>query len=144
MEQNTASPQEVIEKVHKAAEFLKEKGEEALAILRDPHSEYTWKDTYIFIMDVEQSLVLSNPVFKEREGGNVREHLDYAGEKYGINLCNLANKGGGWLEFTWAKPGDTKPYRKVSYIYPVPGYRYTVCAGIYNDSMTVEELNNLL
>ena len=33
--------------------------------------------------------------------------------------------------------------RKISYVYPIPGMRYTVCAGIYNDSMTLEELNAL-
>lgn len=137
-----ASPKEIIKKLKKARKLLQDRGEEGLEILRDPKSEFTWKDTYIFIIDVEKSLVLSNPVFKEREGGNVREHLDWAGEHYGINLCNLANKGGGWLEFTWAKPNDDKPYRKISYIYPIPGYRYTICAGIYNDDLSIDELNS--
>lgn len=52
-------------------------------------------------------------------------------------------RGGGWIEFVWPKPGTEKGVRKVSYIYPIPGMRYTVCAGIYNDSMTLDELNAL-
>ncbi|MDR1221847.1 MAG: antibiotic biosynthesis monooxygenase [Tannerella sp.] len=138
-----ASPQEVIEKVHKAAELLKSTGKEGLEILRDPKSEFTWKDTYIFVIDVEESLVLSNPAFPERQGGNIREHLDWNGKHYGIELCEAAQQGGGWIEFIWPKPGTTAGIRKVSYIYPVPGYRYTVCAGIYNETMTVEKLNKL-
>jgi heme-degrading monooxygenase HmoA len=138
-----ASPQEVIEKVHKAAELLKSTGKEGLEILRDRKSEFTWKDTYIFVIDVEESLVLSNPAFPERQGGNIREHLDWNNKHYGIELCDVAQQGGGWIEFIWPKPGTTAGIRKVSYIYPVSGYRYTVCAGIYNETMTVEELNKL-
>lgn len=138
-----ATPQEVIEKVHKAAELLKSKGKEGLEILRDSKSEFTWKDTYIFVIDVEESLVLSNPAFQERQGGNIREHLDWNNKHYGLELCDVAQQGGGWIEFIWPKPGTTDGIRKVSYIYPVPGYRYTVCAGIYNESMTIDELNKL-
>ncbi len=138
-----ASPLEVIEKVHKTADLLKNKGKEGLEILRDPKSEFSWKDTYIFVIDVEESLVLSNPAFRERQGGNIREHLDWNNKHYGLELCKVAQQGGGWIEFIWPKPGTTKGLRKVAYIYPIPGYRYTVCAGIYNESLTIEELNEL-
>lgn len=143
MNNEVASPQEVIEKVHKAAELLKSTGKEGLEFLRDRKSEFTWKDTYIFVIDVEESLVLSNPAFPERQGGNIREHLDWNNKHYGIELCEIAQQGGGWIEFIWPKPGTTTGIRKVSYIYPIPGYRYTVCAGIYNETMTIEELNRL-
>lgn len=138
-----ASPQEIIKKVHQAAELLKNTGKKGLEILQDPKSEFTWKDTYIFVIDVEEGLVLSNPAFSKRQGGNIREHLDWNNKLYGIELCEIAHQGGGWIEFTWPKPGTTTGIRKVSYIYPIPGYRYTVCAGIYNESMTIHELNKL-
>ena len=128
MSTDIATPQEVIEKVHKAAELLKSKGKAGLEILRDSSSEFTWKDTYIFIIDVEESIVLSNPAFRERQGGNIREHLDWNKKYYGIELCEVAQKGGGWIEFIWPKPGTNDGIRKVAYIYPVPGYRYTVCS----------------
>ena len=138
---NVATPEEVIVKIKKAAELLKAKGEEALKTLRDPSSEFTWKDTYIFIIDLEKSLVLSNPAFPEREGGNIREHLDWNKKLYGLELCEVANNGGGWIEFMWPKPGTQTPLRKMAFVYPVPGYRYTVCAGIYNDTLSLEEAN---
>ena len=71
------TPQQVIENVHKAAEILKQQGEAGLKILSDPVSEFnTGGDDYIFIIDVEKSLVVSNsPAFPERTGGNIREHL---------------------------------------------------------------------
>lgn len=137
------TPQSVIANVHKAAQLLKEKGSEALAVLTDPKSEFNDRDAYLFIIDVDKSLVVSNPRFPERTGGNIREHLDWSGKHYGVELCEVAMRGGGWIEFVWPKPGTEKGVRKVSYIYPIPGMRYTVCAGIYNDSMTLDELNAL-
>lgn len=137
------TPQSVIANVHKAAQLLKEKGSEALAVLTDLKSEFNDRDAYLFIIDVDKSLVVSNPCFPERTGGNIREHLDWSGKHYGVELCEVAMRGGGWIEFVWPKPGTEKGVRKVSYIYPIPGMRYTVCAGIYNDSMTLDELNAL-
>lgn len=139
----TVTPQEVVENVHKAAELLKTKGKEGLEMLRDPQYELNTGDAYIFIIDVEESLVVSNPRFPERNGGNIREHLDWAGKHYGIELCDVAMRGGGWIEFVWPKPGTTEGVRKISYIYPVPGLRYTVCAGIYDDTMSLDELNRM-
>lgn len=139
----TVTPQEVVENVHKAAELLKTQGKEGLEILRDPQYELNTGDAYIFIIDVEESLVVSNPRFPERNGGNIREHLDWAGKHYGIELCDVAMRGGGWIEFVWPKPGTTEGVRKISYIYPVPGLRYTVCAGIYDDTMSLDELNRM-
>lgn len=52
-------------------------------------------------------------------------------------------QGGGWIEFVWPKPGTTEGVRKISYIYPVPGLRYTVCAGIYDDTMSLDKLNRM-
>ena len=137
------TPQSVIANVHKAVDLLKEKGSEALDVLSDPKSEFNDRDAYLFIIDVDKSLVVSNPRFPERTGGNIKEHLDWAGKRYGVELCEVAMRGGGWIEFIWPKPGMKEGVRKVSYIYPIPGMRYTVCAGIYNDSMTIDELNAL-
>lgn len=137
------TPQSVIANVHKAARLLKEKGSEALAVLTDPKSEFNDRDAYLFIIDVDKSLVVSNPRFPERTGGNIREHLDWSGKHYGVELCEIAMCGGGWIEFVWPKPGTEEGTRKVSYIYPIPGMRYTICAGIYNNTMTLDELNTL-
>lgn len=137
------TPQSVVANVHKAVELLKQKGSEALSILTDPKSEFNDRDAYLFIIDVDSSLVVSNPRFPERTGGNIREHLDWAGKRYGVELCEVAMQGGGWIEFIWPKPGTNEGVRKISYICPIPGMRYTVCAGIYNDTMTLDELNAL-
>jgi hypothetical protein len=70
-----ASLEKIIEKPHKAAELLKSMSKEGLEILRDRKFEFMWKDMYIFVIDVEKR-ILSNPAFSERQGGNIREHMD--------------------------------------------------------------------
>lgn len=62
------TPQSVIANVHEAAQLLKEKGSEALNVLTDPESEFNDRDAYLFIIDVDESLVISNPRFPERTG----------------------------------------------------------------------------
>ena len=86
-EKKTVTPQEVVRNVRKAAELLKIQGKEGIGILRDPQYELNTGDAYIFIIDVEESLVVSNPRFPERNGGNIREHLDWAGKSCAMWLC---------------------------------------------------------
>lgn len=135
----SATPEEVIEKIRQAAELLKARGEEGLEMLRSPKSEFVWKDAYLFIIDLEKSLVLSNPAFPEREGGDIRQHLDWNQKFYGRELCEKASSGGGWIEFVWPRPNTQAPLRKIAYVHPIPGYRYTVCAGVYDDEISLEE-----
>lgn len=77
------TPQSVIANVHEAVELLKERGSEALVVFSDPKSGFNDRDAYLFIIDVDKSLVVSNPRFPERTGGNIREHLDC--------VCNQVN-----------------------------------------------------
>ena len=57
-EKKTVTPQEVVRNVRKAAELLKIQGKEGIGILRDPQYELNTGDAYIFIIDVEESLVV--------------------------------------------------------------------------------------
>ena len=59
-------------------------------MLANPKSEFNDRDAYLFIIDVDKILVISNPCFPERTGGNIREHLDWAEKHYGVELCEIA------------------------------------------------------
>lgn len=138
-----ATPEEAISKVHKAAALLRARGDAALEILRNPNSEFVWKDSYVFVVNCEADLVLSNPVFPERQGGDIKQHLDYNGKQYGLKLCGTANNPkGGWVEYVWPKPGGGTPSRKISYVISVNNYQ--VGAGVYHETISLEELNWLI
>ena len=128
---------EVVEKVEQAIDLLRADEELALTVLRDPDSDFVWKDTYVFVLDCDADRVVANPVFPELVGGDVKQHGDFAGYPYGLDLCRTADApGGGWVEYFWVPPGQEKPVRKLSYIRSAMGTTYQVAAGVYDYSMT--------
>ena len=143
-QEGQAGPAEVVSKVHKAAALLAERGAAGLEVIRDNKSEFTWKDTYIFVVDCEADKVMANPAFPARVGGDIKQHTDYNGKQYGLELCETAKRpGGGWVEYVWPKPGGGNPLRKISFVMSVDGLPYQLGAGIYNETVTFEELRRL-
>lgn len=136
---------EVIMKVRQAAMLLSQQGKDALTTLRDSNSSFSWKDTYVFVVDCKADLVMANPAFPERVGGDILQHTDYRGKQYGLELCEAAatNKGA-WIEYSWPKPGEKAPLRKISYLISVPGQPYQVGAGVYDSTYTLQELNEMI
>jgi len=136
-----AQPGEVVAKVREAADLLAAHGPGALPVLRDRHARFTWKDTYVFVVDCDADEVLANPAFPERQGGDIKQHSDYNGKPYGLELCRTAQQpGGGWVEYVWLKPGGSQPMRKFSYVMSVPGRSYQVGAGIYDQTLQIEDV----
>lgn len=139
-----ATPVEVISKVRKAAVLLAAQGEAGLKVIRDSNSEFTWKDTCVFVVNCDADLVMANPAFPERQGGDIKQHTDYNGKRFGPELCKTAKQpGGNWVEYVWPRPGGGKPSRKISFVVSVDGLPYQVGAGIYNETITLEELNRI-
>jgi len=140
----SAGPDEVVSKVHKAAALLAADGDAGLAVIRDNTSEFTWKDTYIFVVNCSADEVMANPAFPSRQGGDIKQHTDYDGKQYGLELCATAERpGGGWLEYVWPRPGGGEPSRKISFVMSVDGLPYQVGAGIYDETVSFEELTQL-
>lgn len=42
----------------------------------------------------------------------------------------------------WPRKKGEQPSRKIAFIIQVPGQPYQVAAGIYNDTITLDELNS--
>ena len=140
-----ATPIEVVSKVRMAAKLLADQGAAGIEVIRDSTSEFTWKDTYVFVVDCHQDLVLANPAFPKRQGGDIKQHTDYDGKRYGLELCKTAQQpGGGWVEYVWPRPGGGEPSRKISYVTTVEGRSYQLGAGIYNDTISLAELSRMI
>ena len=100
------------------------------------------------LMDVAHPVPASKPQ-------KVATTKDATGRVVGPELCKAAVRpGGGWVEYMWYKPVKVegaeqltyakKISRKVTYMLSVEGQPYDVGAGVYNDTLTVEDLNALL
>lgn len=140
-----ATPTEVVAKVRKAAQLLEDKGLSGLEILRDASSEFSWKDTYIFSFNCDEDRVLANPAFPDKVGGDIKQHTDYNGFQYGQEMCaGKDNPNGIWVEYVWPRPSSKEPLRKISYVITVRSLGIQVGAGIYDEAVTMAELNRLI
>lgn len=146
-EEAKVTPEDIIIMVQKAAKFLEENGEAGLADFNDPKGPWVWSGTYIFVFNCEKGIIVGHPN-KDLIGVELASRTDEKGVQYNLLLCEEAkNLTGGWVEYwrptdTMDEKGEAKFRRKISYIMQVKGQPYQVGAGIYEPTMTVEELNN--
>ena len=143
--QEKATPQQVVQKVRQAAEYLSKKGESGLATFKQRRSDYVWANTYVFVIDCEQKEVAANPLFGF-VGMPLSDLKDPTGKLIGPMFCPSDSTSptrdpeGYWVEYHWPKAGQKEPARKLTYIEPVPDTPFTVGAGIYDDKLTTTDL----
>ncbi len=142
---DSATPAEVIAKVHEAAAFLSEKGEEGLASFNDPSGRWVFKDTYVFVFDCERGINAGQPVNRMNVGKPIGEIKDSAGAPVGLMICNAgAYPEGRWIEYYFPEADGKTVARKVTFVAPAAGTPYVVGAGIYGGDGKVEDLNRAL
>jgi cytochrome c len=143
-QQEGATPEEVVQKVNQAAQYLAQEGEAGLEAFRTKGSEYVWKDSYVVVQDCEEGKSVAHPISPELEGQDIGTLTDETGKAFAQELCEAAQQPqGGWVEYMWPKPGEQEPSRKVSYAKAVAGTPYTVLGGVYDEDATVEELQQI-
>ncbi|MBR9985222.1 MAG: cache domain-containing protein [Desulfosarcina sp.] len=129
----SATKEEVIAKCEEAAKLVQEKGLElAGQTIGDKAGPFVWKDTYVFLMDLDGKM-LAHPIKPElTERADILEVKDTDGKPLFVEFVEVAGKKGeGWVDYMWPKPGEENPVAKSSYIYRVEGTPYFVGAGIY-------------
>lgn len=128
-----ATPQEIVQKVEEAVKLIEEKGEEAFPTIRDPQGPFIWKDSYIFVYNMDGMIVAhANP---KLENKNLIGIKDVKGNMFAAEFVAIAKSetGKGWSEYWWPKLGEKEASRKISYIMKVPGKDYFAGAGVYSD-----------
>ncbi|MBN1930872.1 MAG: cache domain-containing protein [Desulfobacterales bacterium] len=142
---DTASPEEVILKVREASKFLNSKGDAGLKEFMPPCKQWVWKDTYIWVIDPTKMTDAAHPIKPKLCGMDLAGLRDIKGSYFFAQFCEVGKEpNGGWVEYWWPKVGENKPSRKISYILPVPNTPYLVASGIYNESVTLDELKKLI
>ncbi|MDM8535235.1 cache domain-containing protein [Desulfobacterales bacterium HSG17] len=140
--QEKVTPQEVIQKAREASAFLQKNGKKGLKEFMDKNSRWVWKDTYIFIMNCKSETVAAHPFKSKLVGKKLMGLKDINGRFFFAEFCAAAeDQKGGWVEYMWQKIGEEIPSRKISYLLQVPETIYQVGVGIYDDTISIEELN---
>lgn len=131
----SAQAKQVQALVEKAAALVQEKGKAAFAEFRKPDSEWFHGNTYLFAYDM-QANVLLNPAFPQREGTNVAGGKDAKGKLLHQAIIETAeNKGSGWVDYWFPKPGKTEPSQKWTYVKKIviDGTPALIASGFYPD-----------
>lgn len=140
-----ATPQEVIQKVRQAAEYLGTAGQTGLAQFSDSKGKWVWKDTYVWVLRCDQMTDAAHPFNPKLVGANLSGFRDAKGNYFFVQLCEEAKEPrGAWIEYWWPKVGETQPSRKISYVLAVPNQPYQVAAGLYDDQISLDDLNQML
>ena len=143
-EQESATPEEVVDKAKQAAQYLAEEGEAGLEEFRGKDSPYVWKDSYVVVQDCEEGRAVAHPISPDLEGTDLGALKDETGKAFAQELCAQAQRPqGGWVEYMWPKPGEQEPSRKIAYALSVEGTPYVVVSGVYDEDATVEELEKV-
>jgi signal transduction histidine kinase len=131
---DSATKEEVIARVKEAVTLITNKGQDtAFKEISNKEGKFVWKDTYVFVFDFEGTL-LARPVYQEAIGKNWLNFKDKSNppKQPTKDMVDLAkDKGEGWVEYMYPKPGEEAPSKKISYVYRVPGQNIFVGAGIY-------------
>lgn len=140
-----ATPEEVVGIVREASLFLSKAGKKAIAEFQDKNGRWVWKDTYVFVQDYKKKTNLAQPLRPDHVGKSYWDTKDSNG-RYFLREGTEAAKSpkGGWVEYWWPKAGEKKPTRKVTYLLRVPNTTYQLGCGVYDDRLSVEDLNRLL
>lgn len=139
-----ATPDEVVTKVHSAAKFLHNKGQAGFADFNN-NADWVWKDSYVFVFSCRDNRMIAHPLRPDLVGKPILQMQDDKDNLLFQELCKAGERStGGWVEYWWPRPGEAKASRKISYTERAqvsfqPDVR--VGAGIYDDTMTVETLN---
>jgi cytochrome c len=134
-----ATPEDVYRLVVNAHGVLSVLGEKGLEAFNNPKGEFVFKDTYVYVLQCPEYIVAHPFALDKLKGKDLRPAYPFQN-----TLCQgAANRYGTWVEYRWPKPGQTEPSRKVAFVISVEGTPYQVAAGIYNDELSVDQLNSL-
>ncbi len=138
--EDKATPEDVYRLVVNAYDVVKALKEEALPAFNNPKGEFVYKDTYVFVMKCPEYMAAHPFALDKLKDRDLRK--DYP---FQTTLCEGGESPfGNWVEYYWPKPGSSEPSRKISFTIRVTGTPYTVVAGIYNDDLSLDGLNNSL
>lgn len=146
----------VVDNVNQAIRYIEEIGPRAFRLFKDPAERFMFKDSYIFVLDMEGN-VLVNAAFPNLEGRNLITMKDAKGKEPIREMIEVVReKGSGWVDYMWPQPGDSASTLKTAYVGKamMGDQPLVVGSGVYladapkeesvKEKMTATELMNLV
>lgn len=138
-------PGVVVAKVNEACALLEKEGQAAFPKLQGKGSAFIYEGTYIWVHTLAESKMLVHPIKYKMVGNALVGLKDTKGKRFFVAMNDLVReKGEGWVEYYWPKPGTQDVIRKISFVKKCKmsdGVEVVVGSGLYNlDSPDVAKL----
>jgi signal transduction histidine kinase len=131
----TATKEEVIAKCKEAADMVKADKAAGIAEIAKKDGKFVWKDTYVFAMDLNGKMLAHpiKPALTEKDTlfGTPDKNTEKPKMIFDEFVKVAKEKGEGWVDYMWPKPGEEAPAVKDTYILKVQDADILVGAGIY-------------
>jgi len=93
------------------------------------------KDDYFWINNMHPTMLM-HPTQSQLDGKDLSDYKDPNGKKLFIEMVNVCKeKGEGFVDYQWPKPGGTKPVPKISYVKLFQPWGWVIGSGIYVDDI---------
>lgn len=136
-----ATPQMIIDKVNEAVALVEKEGAASFKKFKGKGCTFIFAGTYIWINDMD-GIMLMHPIKPGMEHQNYVGLKDGNGKRFFVDMITVCKeKGDGWVDYTWPKPGEKERSLKVSYVKKAScdGREVVVGCGVYD--MTLEEIH---
>lgn len=125
-----------VQAVDEAAMLIEREGEKAFETLRSRTGPFVWKNSYVFVIDMNGTEHV-NPAQPKLEGTKVSGVTDVTGDAFVARMLKEAQtQKSFWITYMWPKPARVAASKKHAYVAVVRsgGKQYMVGCGIYLDS----------
>ncbi len=144
--QADSSHADIMDLVKESNAFLNENGKKALRQMnKDINKKWKKGNSYIFVVDCSGGRTLIH-VKKAVIGVNLLNKLKdkKTGRYFLKDMCQKSqqNPEGIWHTYWWAKPKETRPSRKLSFVMRSERFpNYMIGSGIYSENLNMGSLN---
>ena len=125
-----ASYQKQVEAGTLTKEEAQKQASERIAAMRYDGANYLW------INDLGPKMVM-HPLKPELNGKDLSDNKDPNGKALFVEMAQVCkDKGKGFVDYAWSKPGNSQPVPKISYVELYQPWGWVIGTGIYVDDVT--------
>jgi hypothetical protein len=131
-------PAVIIAKVNEACALLEKEGPAAFPKFSGKDSPFLYEGSYVWIHSLSESEMLVHPIKYKMVGTKLTGLKDAKGKRFFVVMNDLVKeKGEGWVEYYWPKPGTQDSVHKISFVKKCKmanGVEVVVGSGLYSFS----------
>jgi cytochrome c len=129
-----------VEMVEKAQTLILDKGQDyACKVFCASKGPFINQDLYVFACSIDNKL-LAHPYKRNLIGQSVNDFEDVKGKQVFRAFREMAQqRGSGWVDYWWPKPGEKGEFAKTTYIKFIPKYNMYVGVGYYKTLQISQE-----